>query len=215
MRRWRGTPTDLLICDDDRLQDRLWMHRFVEGRKLRPGRHPVRTRLDDRGTLRHDQRWNPTCRAPNTRRNRAARWPTGSSASPRSTSPIRRAASTRGPGHVEVFEGFLGALMPAEALPDEAFDIPEIVWTVDDVWLSGMAWKNGTKRLGQCHAPPGLFRRRGRQGRLAARPCRKGARAARTPISTPSSISARPTASGPERTTANAKGPPAAAPAPV
>ena len=26
-----------------------------------------------------------------------------------------------------------------------AYDIPEIIWTVDDVWLSGMAYHNGVK----------------------------------------------------------------------
>lgn len=35
-RRWRGTATDLLLCDDDRLQDREWVCRFVDGRAARP-----------------------------------------------------------------------------------------------------------------------------------------------------------------------------------
>lgn len=48
------------------------------------------------------------------------------------------------PGYVDVFERFLGALVPAQAILTKAFEIPDIVWTVDDVWLSGMAYLNGT-----------------------------------------------------------------------
>ena len=32
-----------------------------------------------------------------------------------------------------------------DAFPEATFDIPEIVWTVDDVWLSGMAWSDGVR----------------------------------------------------------------------
>ena len=47
-------------------------------------------------------------------------------------------------GYVDVFEGFLGALIPVSAISEAAFDIPEVIWTVDDVWISGMAALNGT-----------------------------------------------------------------------
>ena len=144
VQRWRGTPTDLLICDDDRLQDRGWIARFVEGRRSRPD-----DILCERG-------WNIGARfgihreAPDLPRaefapkqGRTLGYRLKRIASLNLAHPPRQIYAT--PGHVDVFEGFLGALMPVDALPDQAFDIPEIVWTVDDVWLSGMAWLNGTK----------------------------------------------------------------------
>jgi hypothetical protein len=144
VRRWRGTHTDLLICDDDRLQDRHWMHRFVEGRKLRPN-----DILCERGwTI--EARFGMTRAQPDLPRaeyapkqGRTLAYRLKRIASLNLAHPPRRLYVKA--GYVEVFEGFLGALMPADALTDAAFDIPEIVWTVDDVWLSGMAWKNGTK----------------------------------------------------------------------
>jgi hypothetical protein len=33
-------------------------------------------------------------------------------------------------GYVDVFEGFLGALVPAVAFDDRVFDIPEAAWTM-------------------------------------------------------------------------------------
>ncbi len=144
VRRWRGTPTDLLICDDDRLQDRLWVHRFVEGRKLRPDDILCERgwTIEERFGMIRDLPDLPLAEfAP--RRGRTLGYRLKRIASLNRAHPPRLLYSRA--GHVEVFEGFLGALMPADALPDAAFDIPEIVWTVDDVWLSGMAWMNGTK----------------------------------------------------------------------
>jgi hypothetical protein len=143
-RRWRGTPTDLLLCDDDRLQDRHWMARFVAGRRARPD-----DILCERG-------WNIADRFGLTRTTpdlpRAEPAPKGGRTL---AYRLQRALSLgfyhpnrqiyRTPGHVDVFEGFLGALVPADAFPEATFTIPDIVWTVDDVWLSGMAWLNGVK----------------------------------------------------------------------
>jgi hypothetical protein len=48
-------------------------------------------------------------------------------------------------GFVDVFEGFLGALVPPKAFDPAVMSIPEEVWMVDDVWLSGMAAVAGTR----------------------------------------------------------------------
>ncbi len=144
VQHWRGTRTDLLICDDDRLQDRGWIARFVAGRQSRPDdilcergwniadRFGIlRARPDlPRATLSPDQ-------------GRTLSYRLMRMASLTLYHPPRRLYATA--GHVDVFEGFLGALLPVDALPDVVFDIPEIIWTVDDVWLSGMAYSNGVK----------------------------------------------------------------------
>ncbi|TMV73364.1 glycosyltransferase family 2 protein, partial [Thioclava sp. BHET1] len=143
-RRWRGTETDLLLCDDDRLQDRGWVARFVEGRRVRP---------ED---ILCERAWNISDRFGIVReavdQPRAELDPKlGRSLSYR----LLRLASLnfyrpprmiyRNQGYADVFEGFLGAMLPADALPEQAFDIPDIIWTVDDVWLSGMAYLNGKR----------------------------------------------------------------------
>jgi hypothetical protein len=55
--------------------------------------------------------------------------------------PNRR-AYTR-PGFVEVLEGFCGGLVKPDWFDDAAFDIPGVLWTVDDVWLSGHLARKG------------------------------------------------------------------------
>lgn len=141
--RWAGTQTDLLVCDDDRLQDRDWIARFTRTRARR-----VDDILCERGWNIAD-RFDMAQRVPALPRAHLA--PRGG----RTTAYRLRRALTLGlshpprrlyqsAGYVDVFEGFLGALIPVSAIPKAAFDIPEVIWTVDDVWLSGMAALNGT-----------------------------------------------------------------------
>jgi glycosyltransferase involved in cell wall biosynthesis len=46
-------------------------------------------------------------------------------------------------GYTDIFEGFAGVLIQPRFFDTDAFEIPDILWTVDDVWLSGMVTKNG------------------------------------------------------------------------
>jgi hypothetical protein len=48
-------------------------------------------------------------------------------------------------GYIDIYEGFLGVLMPSTALPELAHSISDIIWTVDEVWLSEMADYNVVK----------------------------------------------------------------------
>jgi len=143
-RRWRGTATDLLLCDDDRLQDPHWMQRFVEGRRQRPEDILCERgwNIEDRFGLRRTKPDLPRAEpAPKGGRSLSYRLKRLLSLS--LYHPNRQIYRT--PGYVDVFEGFLGALVPVNAFPKATFDIPDIVWTVDDVWLSGMAWSNGVR----------------------------------------------------------------------
>lgn len=142
--RWRGKRTDLLICDDDRLQDRDWVARFATGRKTRPEdilcergwniaeRFSLERTRPDLPRAEPDPRWGRTLAYRLKRLASLTLW-----------HPPRQLYASA--GHVDIFEGFLGALVPAEAFADKAYEIPDIVWTVDDVWLSGMAYANGVK----------------------------------------------------------------------
>lgn len=41
-------------------------------------------------------------------------------------------------GYVDVLQGLGGAVVRPEFFDDIAYDIPDVIWAVDDVWLSGM-----------------------------------------------------------------------------
>ncbi len=43
----------------------------------------------------------------------------------------------------DIAEGCNGVLIRPDFIDEAAFDIPDILWTVDDVWLSGIYQKNG------------------------------------------------------------------------
>jgi hypothetical protein len=50
-------------------------------------------------------------------------------------------------GHVHVLEGFGGTLVRPGFFSPDVFDIPEILWTVDDPWLSGQMTRLGVPIL--------------------------------------------------------------------
>ena len=46
-------------------------------------------------------------------------------------------------GYCDIAEGFCGVMVRPEFFDDSAFDIPPVVWAVDDVWLSGHLARRG------------------------------------------------------------------------
>lgn len=142
--RWQNKEADLLVCDDDRLPDCGWIERLAKTRLGRP---------DDIIT---ERGWNINQRFGNIRLNldlpRALHHPKGGrtpsyrfkrAVSFGALHPPRKLFNNS--GYIDIFEGFLGVLIPSSAFPKAAYSIPEIIWTVDDVWLSGMAYSNGVK----------------------------------------------------------------------
>lgn len=138
VQRWAGTGADILICDDDRLQDKNWVSRLTKSREQRPNDIICERgwNIQDRFGLTQQH-----LKLPRAERNRKEGRTFGYRLKRICTlnilHPSRQVYSK--PGYVDVFEGFLGALVPEQAIPQSAFDIPEIIWTVDDVWISGMA----------------------------------------------------------------------------
>ena len=51
------------------------------------------------------------------------------------TAPPRRVFKRS--GYVDVFEGYAGVLVQPDMFDDSFYDIPPVLWGVDDVWLSG------------------------------------------------------------------------------
>ena len=57
------------------------------------------------------------------------------------TAPPRRVFKQS--GYVDVFEGYAGVLVQPKFFDEEFYDIPPVLWGVDDVWLSGMMTRRG------------------------------------------------------------------------
>ncbi|MRS02289.1 glycosyltransferase family 2 protein [bacterium] len=143
-RKWRSHDVDLLLCDDDRLQDRQWIARLARTRRERP-RDIICERawnIDERfGIERKELDYPRALLAKDGGRTLFYRLVKQLTLKKCHHLVPRRIYAN--PGYADVFEGFLGALVPPQAFHEDAWNIPDVVWTVDDVWLSGMAMANG------------------------------------------------------------------------
>lgn len=154
LRDGRGQDVELLLCDDDRIYDPGWTARFLAARRQHPDCVIAEA---GRFVPGHDGTADPKAGA---RKKdiayRCKRIVTCGRYKP--------TAWTRS-GHVDVFKGYGGALLRPDFLPDFAFDIPELIWTVDDPWLSGCLAVNGVRIWLNAQ---GLHPAEGRVGRRAA-----------------------------------------------
>ncbi|MDJ0627132.1 MAG: glycosyltransferase family 2 protein [Rhodobacter sp.] len=146
---FRGQDVDILLCDDDRRYKPGWARAFVDARAAHPEACIAIAGFEADRYGQSKMRDRPQPRAQARRRvldvgfqARMAReflFPPV----PRQylREPVRRLF--RKSGYVDCFEGFGGALVKPEYFDDEAFEIPEVVWAVDDVWLSGHLARKG------------------------------------------------------------------------
>jgi hypothetical protein len=142
--RWRGKQVDLLYCDDDQNYDPHWLSRFA---KLR------RTNTDDalceRGwhieeisDLRREDVAGPRpLRRPMDGRDLNYRLKRAGTLWLRK---FKRHGFSRS-GYLDVAEGNGGVMVKPHWFDVRAFEIPDILWTVDDVWLSGMLHLAGVR----------------------------------------------------------------------
>ena len=144
----RGTDTRVLFCDDDRFYPPNWAAQHlqchadhpeaavcclgfgVEDYGFSPGRRPgplatVRTKRSD---------WN-------YRRKRLIQ---------KLKAPRRQSIAEKPPrrlfkksGYTDIFCGVGGVVVRPHWFSDDAYDIPSVLWTVDDVWLSGHLTASG------------------------------------------------------------------------
>lgn len=123
--RWRGRGVEILFGDDDKSYDPQWCSRFQAMRRLKP-----RDALCEFG-----RELEFVTRRPDLRRRRPALPRVVLSPPAAQEGPRKHFAE---PGYTDVFYGFAGAMIKPEWLDHRAEAIPDIVWTVDDVWISGM-----------------------------------------------------------------------------
>lgn len=130
----QGSSTDILFCDDDRVYDPLWTTRFLEQRTLKPNCAIVECGEIFSAPMSQPQRTPRAQRATKGARYRVLR---ALSLGLHKPHPWARS------GYVDIAQGYGGVMVRPEFFPPEVFDIPDVVWMVDDYWLSGCLEKNG------------------------------------------------------------------------
>lgn len=149
-RAYRGQDIELLYVDDDRIFSRNWAKASLKLRKKHPGTalcgqaFPV-TRY---GFDWHGGRDQPRMvwASDKVNRRRFRRRALISAAFPRRLGGLTVEVwpSVMGvSGYCDIAEGFCGVMVRPEFFDDAAFDIPPVVWAVDDVWLSGHLARRG------------------------------------------------------------------------
>ncbi len=141
-KKWRGEDVDLLLCDDDRIEDPQWLSRFALARQERPKDIicEVAWNVHERFGWTHETQDLPRAKLAENR-GRTLDYKLKKLLTLGLYQPPFQMYETS--GYSDIFMGVHGALVPPKAFHEDAWTIPDIVWTVDDVWLSGMAKANG------------------------------------------------------------------------
>jgi hypothetical protein len=133
---FRGQDVQIIYCDDDQIYAQEWAGQFLKQSKLFPNQC-----LTTCGKNVQQVSFDFFCSTLSYKT--LNKWSGGML-----RSYCRRKATRLKPGDgpVDICQGYGGVLVEPHFLPDTAFDIPEILWTVDDVWLSGQLAINAIQR---------------------------------------------------------------------
>lgn len=137
IREFAGRDVDILFCDDDVIYDASWSQRFATVRKTMPdvciaegGKELadiyIGTRRLDRLPRMGNDIHNWRFRFSSILKHRQ-----------------RRASKYSSSGYCDVFLGVSGVMVKPAFFSEAVFNIPDILWTVDDHWLSGHLETNG------------------------------------------------------------------------
>lgn len=148
-RAWRGQAVELIYVDDDRGFPRDWVRRCLGLRRAHPGAIcaagfdltevyglPAFPKPEPRAVpvTNPSQQFGFHLRQLRNVVLRQLRL------APRRKAPWQRFQSS---GHVDICEGVGGVMVRPEFFDDAAFTIPPVLWTVDDIWLSGTLARQG------------------------------------------------------------------------
>ncbi len=148
-REFAGQDVDILFCDDDHIYAPGWAERFLALKARHPG-----AVIAQGGWQAGDNAGGTGIRALQPRAVRRWRitdiefqlrylWQDIRAGARRRdlTGPPRRVFKRS--GYVDVFEGYAGVLVRPGMFDAGFYEIPPVLWGVDDVWLSGMLTLRG------------------------------------------------------------------------
>jgi hypothetical protein len=143
---YRGQAVELIFADDDQIFEPAWSQAFLDVRKA----HPEAVVCAGGKTLERLERpWagpRPEPRAVvGDLRDEQARFVFGTiwltamaELRGKSMSTLQaRYRKIKRSGYIDTVLGFAGVALRPEFLDDEAYVIPDVIWAVDDIWLSG------------------------------------------------------------------------------
>lgn len=145
-RDFQGQDVDLLFCDDDHIYGEGWAKSFATASAQHPGaaiaqggwqaQDYAETTAQRDLTPRAVRRWRITDLEFQAR----FLWQDLTQGRGRPAPPRR---VFRRSGFVDVFEGYAGVMTRPDMFDPGFYDIPPVLWGVDDVWLSGMLTLRG------------------------------------------------------------------------
>lgn len=148
-REFRGQDVDILFCDDDRWYAPAWAQRFLDAGARHPGCIIAHLGIEAHWLVpggeardlqpRAVRRWRITDVSFQLR----YLWQDLRHWKRRKAIPRPTRKTFRRSGYMDIFEGCAGVLTRPEHFDDVAYDIPPVLWSVDDVWLSGMVGRLG------------------------------------------------------------------------
>ncbi|MBA8840223.1 glycosyltransferase family 2 protein [Ochrobactrum sp. RH2CCR150] len=132
----KGQDVDILFCDDDKIYDAGWYGRFKAEAARKPGHCIVEVGetfpdIADVGR--------PADRLPRSRwkvKDRHYRMK-------RIASLFLHKPELGMPGYVDQISGFAGVFVQPEWFDELFYNIPDVMWTVDDPWISGHLERRG------------------------------------------------------------------------
>lgn len=147
-RAWRGQDVVLIYCDDDIIYHATWAERFLAVQRARPGEVicAAATTLERMGRPCAAARREPRAlyappfpQQPGFQMRRLARTAFGGLLTLGRNRPILLAQFRKldRSGYADIAEGYAGVAVRPDFFDEEAFSLPPVVWSVDDVWLSG------------------------------------------------------------------------------
>ncbi len=149
LRDFRGQDVDILFCDDDRYYRPDWSSVFFGARRQHPDAAIAPISFDASVLFESEQKDRPQPRARQRKRStdilyqiEMLIWRLRGLGSRKVEPPSHK--FIKRPGYRDIFQGYGGVLVKPHFFDDDVFDIPPVLWAVDDIWLSGMLAKAGT-----------------------------------------------------------------------
>ncbi len=150
-----GTDEPIIYCDDDRMTSVHWAQDLIDAARARPGMCIANSGWDlDNLGLSVSREPQDTARAVyqtsrrdlpyRMRRIKQAFLKAQGKPAPK---PFRTRTFRR-EGLIDIMEGCGGVLVRPDFFPAQVFDVPDKLWTVDDIWLSGMVAQNNIRIRG-------------------------------------------------------------------
>lgn len=127
LKRFSGQDIRIIYCDDDRVYSRDWAQRLIRASEQHPGEC-----MADAGEVVASLYRKYLATFP---RYHLLKYLTLGITSHLHRKKIREL--NPGLGRADICKGYGGVLVRPEFFTSAVFDIPEIMWTVDDIWLSG------------------------------------------------------------------------------